>query len=155
MGTSMWSLIVLLPVLVILAAGFVLFALGMRGRLAHTRPTCARCRFDLSGVLNADFPGTESICPEYGSKLIRSRDVRPGLRKHRPVYIGFGVLLVLVSMKYVAELFASRLQASTIAPRLSNLALISILPFDPSSIYFIELSNRCEGGLLRSAIETE
>jgi len=93
-------------------------------------------------VLNADFPGTEAICPECGSKLIRSRDLRLGHRKRRHVYIGFGVLLVLVSTTYVAELFASRLQASTIAPRLSNSALISILPFDPSSIYFIELSNR-------------
>ena len=148
MGTSMWSLIVLLPVLVMLAIGLVLFVLGMRGRLVHTRPTCARCRFDLSGVLNADFPGTEAICPECGSKLIRSRDLRLGHRKRRHVYIGFGVLLVLVSTTFVAGLFASRLQASTIAPRLPNWALISILPFDPSSVYFIELSNRWEGGLL-------
>lgn len=85
--------------LLALAIAAILFLLGIRGRQIHNRPTCRRCRFDLSGSLNATPPQQSATrCPECGSSLAKPSAIRPGLRRPRPALIAAATLLLFINI---------------------------------------------------------
>jgi hypothetical protein len=85
-----WALLVLLLPLAF-AAGILLIALGIRGRLVDDHPHCRRCRFDLSGI-------NVTKCPECGADLRGGAGVRRGLRRARWGMVAAGVLLIMPSL---------------------------------------------------------
>ncbi len=77
----------LIPVLAIVAAGFIVFLiiLGLRGRYVGGEPRCRRCTYQLTGIQS-------QRCPECGS-VLDDRGVVYGLRKRRWVVLATALLL--------------------------------------------------------------
>lgn len=106
-----------IPVLA-LGVGILLIALGIRGRQVHSRPTCRRCRFDLSGTVGGKAQelaggegareGVERRCPECGSLLAEAGAVREGTRRARPRVIAAGLVLVLVGVVGIGAIVVNR-----------------------------------------------
>jgi hypothetical protein len=113
-----------LPVLA-LGFGILLLAFGIRGRQVHARPTCRRCRFDLSGTLAANSipspnpspspspsPAASDApirrCPECGSSLAEPHAVREGIRRPLPKIIAAATLLILVGVLGISAVAINR-----------------------------------------------
>lgn len=73
-------------------AGAALTWLGARGRRLDDHPHCRRCRYDLVGLADG-----ATVCPECGCDLARSRAVRIGIRRRRPVVLAWGVVVLLIA----------------------------------------------------------
>lgn len=87
----------MLPVILISALlGLALLTLGLRGRRINDHPLCARCRFDLSGLVTPGTPATLP-CPECGASLTAPGAIRTGQRVRRRSAIAAGSLLLLIS----------------------------------------------------------
>lgn len=80
-------------IFIITLAGLSLLALGLRGRLIQTRATCARCRYDLSGLAAA-----AETCPECGTSLARTKAVRTARRLRSPWVIAFGAFVLSLGL---------------------------------------------------------
>ncbi len=90
MAVSALSWLAVLVILVmLLPAGLVLLAVGLRGVRVSDHPHCRACGFDLFGSAAAE------RCPECGTGLSRSGAVREGVRRRRPGLIVAGVVLLL------------------------------------------------------------
>lgn len=90
------ALIAVSPIQLALAIGLLigvgLVVLGVRGSIVHRRPTCRRCRFDLSGVQGGVQGGGK--CPECGADLAGPRAVLPAFRRRRWVVVALGLFVL-------------------------------------------------------------
>jgi len=81
--------------------GILALFFGLRGRRIDGHPLCRKCRYDLSG--------TEAVpvkCPECGRALAgEPRALRIGNRKRRPMVLGIGAVVTLLSIS-AAGLYA-------------------------------------------------
>lgn len=77
----------------VLIAGLLMLAIGVRGWRINDHPICRSCRFDLVGI-----HGRAPRCPECGGELTRPRAVRIGRRKVHRSRTALGAALVLVGI---------------------------------------------------------
>ncbi len=91
--------------LLLIALGVVLVALGLRGRRVSDHPHCRRCGFDLVGAetraQSAVCPSP--LCPECGAMLdarvpgARPRPIKRGRRQRRRHLVAVGAILLVLS----------------------------------------------------------
>lgn len=81
-----------LLVVVLVVAGAAALWFGLRGRRTGTRPSCAACAFDLSGL------ATPQRCPECGSALGATGAIRREARERLPRVVIAGVALLAVGL---------------------------------------------------------
>ncbi len=147
--SSVGLLIVVLVIVVLGAISVALIAVGLRGRRIHDRPVCARCRFDVSGLVvrarEANDLATRR-CPECGADLARAGAVRQGLRQRRRVPLAFGILLLLMIVSVGVLAMTSRGSHAGVAARLPTSALVGLSRFGADDAYLIELAARVTAG---------
>ncbi|MFT5423611.1 MAG: hypothetical protein ACI89L_001392 [Phycisphaerales bacterium] len=73
--------------------GFILLALGLRGRIVGDAPHCRACKFDLTGL---DLSPAEAVCPECASRLAEPKAVRIGLRVRPRWLLITGLMIALL-----------------------------------------------------------
>lgn len=137
------TLAILIAVVVaFLAVGIAMLVSGLCGRVIDGHPVCRRCRFDLVGSV----PGLAK-CPECGSALDGVRAITIGNRRRRPLYIGAGAVVMLLSIGGGCMLLALQMGAAGIAA-LAPSRVLALVPrlTDPwtnaSRAAIVELGNR-------------
>ncbi len=73
-----------------LPAGLVILVKGLRGKPVDDHPICARCGFDLHGVLSREDVGTGKACTDCGTPIKYPENLRIGNRRRRPGLIRLG-----------------------------------------------------------------
>ena len=122
-------------IVVALALGSVLVALGRRGRRVDEHPVCRRCGRDL---FKLESPQT---CPECGRSLAAPRAIRTGNRRRMPWAIGVGSAAIVAGLIPLALVAAAavidvRNQPLWLLRRANNAAAV------------VEVDRRSQSGLL-------
>ncbi|VAX38370.1 hypothetical protein MNBD_PLANCTO03-343, partial [hydrothermal vent metagenome] len=89
----MLTLVFISAAVILLLAGVMLLALGLRGRRIDDHPICRKCRFDLVGVYPA-----QDRCPECGTRLAGAKAVRKGARRKRKGLVIAAIPLLLLGL---------------------------------------------------------
>lgn len=111
------SLAVIVALALCAALGAWMLWTGLRGVIAHQRPTCRKCRFDLSGL------ETPVRCPECGADLGPRRAVKFGARARRPLRILLGSVLLAPGLGAAGVAAWAYFGAHEIEPHLPEWAL--------------------------------
>jgi hypothetical protein len=106
---STWTLFSLMPLLFLILSlgGLVMLTLGVRGQPVFALPRCAKCSYDLRGLL-ATAPEHLGACPECGSPLDPLGAVSFGRWRRNPRQIVWGVILMGLPWSLLPLAFRSR-----------------------------------------------
>lgn len=143
MGAS-WGVI---AIVLLLLVAIALIVVGVRGRCVHDRPVCARCGFDVTGLVARELGDrTTFACPECGAKLDRPGSIQQGLRKRRRVVLTMGILLLLLGVSVGVLGVTKGITHRSVATRLPTPVLVGLLRVDPDDEYLLELAARIGNG---------
>lgn len=112
------------------AIGFMLVAVGLRGRRIGRECRCARCGFDLTGHGVTSARRIEGVvCPECGAAVNGVRAIRIGVRKRRWATLCCGVILCAAAMGVMVPLWRARAAGGNIYAHLPSRVLLWELPW--------------------------
>jgi len=144
-----------LTLLVLCAAGIVLVAWGLRGRVVNRGPHCKACGFDLSSnqfvidralgkvIVEPDSEASEKAkCPECGERLTPHGSIVMGLRKKRWGMALVGTLLLLTPAVVIASAVAGVGVTATIARNAPEFLVIQLGEDRISDEFALELFDR-------------
>ena len=123
---------------------------GYRGQRIDDHPTCRKCHYDLTGIIDSP-EQSDSTCPECGNDLTAKHSVRYGNRRRRPLRTACGITLMVCLLSLLGTRTAARIhgiQVQHYKPvwMLHN-ELVSSNPY-VRELAFIEFNRRTRAGTL-------
>jgi hypothetical protein len=131
----------LLIAAVLLLAGSIMLALGLRGKRVGDEPRCSKCGYNLFGL-------TSERCPECGS-IASGKNVVVGVRRRRWRLLGLGLFCLLVSVSWLGLVGYGRAKGINWYPYLPTFVVLQQAKAD-SFAAVTELNRRYTAGQIES-----